>query len=170
MRIRPAKREDAAALLAIYAQYYDTPITFEYPPLPTAEDFARRVEETSAHYPYLVAEEEGAILGYAYAHRLREREAYRWAAELSVYVKREMRGRGLGRKLYETLMEQLKAQGVRMVYGCVTAPNPASEGLHEALGFQRCGVFHKSGYKCGKWLDVIWFEKQIGDTETAPEG
>jgi phosphinothricin acetyltransferase len=162
MTIRLATPADAGGILAVYARYYDTPITFEYPPLPTVEEFARRVEEISQSYPYLVAEEEGSIAGYAYAHALHEREAYQWAAECSIYLTPEAAGQGLGRRLYTLLLELLKAQGVRTAYGCVTAPNPASEGLHAALGFTLCGRFRRCGYKNGQWHDVLWLEKQMG--------
>lgn len=166
MLLRQATLEDAPAILAIYAQWMDTPITFEYT-LPSLEEFRDRIRETRATYPYLVAEEEGHILGYAYAHQLRERIAYRWAAELSIYLDRSARGRGVGSALYGRLCELLADQGVHMAYGCVTAPNPASEALHRSQGFRLCGTFHESGYKAGTWWDVLWFEKKLG-TEGQP--
>lgn len=168
MTIRLAAPEDAGELLAIYAQYIHTPITFEYT-LPTREEFARRVQETRAQYPYLVAEEGDRIVGYAYAHRLRERIAYQWAAELSIYLDPAARGRGTGKALYRRLLELLALQGVRTVYGCVTSPNPASQALHEGLGFALCGTFHRSGYKSGQWLDVLWYEKEIGAYDPDPQ-
>ena len=160
MSIRLARPEDGPALLAIYGQYIHTPITFEYE-LPTQEEFARRISSTLEGYPYLVWEEGGAPLGYAYAHREREREAYRWNAELSIYLDSRATGRGVGRALYTALMELLALQGVRTAYGAVTDPNPASEGLHQALGFRRLGVHQNTGYKNGRWHGVIWFEKAL---------
>ena len=166
-RIRFAAAADAPALLGIYGQYMDTPITFECA-LPSEEAFRGRVAEYGAACPYLVWEEDGRILGYAYAHRLGERAAYQWSAELSVYLDRDSRGRGLGRRLYGALLELLRLQGVRTVYGCVTVPNPASERLHEAMGFQRTGVWHRSGHKGGAWRDGTWFERPIAAYDAAP--
>ncbi|MEF2877421.1 MAG: N-acetyltransferase family protein [Blautia sp.] len=158
--IRMAKEEDVEKLLKIYGEYIHTPITFEYV-LPKVEEFKLRVRDTLKEYPYLVWEEEGELLGYAYAHRLRERAAYLHSAELTVYVAGRAVGKGVGRALYQALFQKLKEQGVRMVYGCVTRPNERSEGLHQSLGFALTGIFHKVGYKNGQWLDVSWFEKEL---------
>ncbi len=165
--IRLAHPSDAPALLAIYAQSIQTPVTFEYE-LPSLEEFRERIRDISACYPYLVLEEDGDILGYAYAHRLRERAAFAWDAELSVYLDDSTRGRGLGTELYTVLLELLRRQGVQAVYGCITSPNPASVALHERLGFRYCGAFHRTGYKDGQWWDVLWYEKQIGSGGTPP--
>ena len=165
--IRLAAAADAAALLGIYGQYIDTPITFECA-LPSEEAFRRRVAEYGAACPYLVWEEDGRILGYAYAHRLGERAAYQWSAELSIYLGRDSTGRGLGRRLYGALMELLRLQGVRTVYGCVTLPNAGSEGLHAAMGFRLTGTWHRAGFKCGAWRDVGWFEKTIAPYDPSP--
>lgn len=165
--IRFAAAADAAALLGIYGQYIDTPITFECA-LPSEEVFRRRVAEYGAACPYLVWEEDGRILGYAYAHRLGERAAYQWSAELSIYLGRDSTGRGLGRRLYGALMELLRLQGVRTAYGCVTLPNAGSEGLHAAMGFRLTGTWHRAGFKCGAWRDVGWFEKTIAPYDPSP--
>ena len=165
--IRFAAAADAAALLGIYGQYIDTPITFECT-LPSEEAFRRRVAEYGAACPYLVWEEDGRILGYAYAHRLGERAAYQWSAELSIYLGRDSTGRGLGRRLYGALMELLRLQGVRTAYGCVTLPNAGSEGLHAAMGFRLTGTWHRAGFKCGAWRDVGWFEKTIAPYDPSP--
>ncbi len=165
--IRFAAAADAAALLGIYGQYIDTPITFECA-LPSEEAFRRRVAEYGAACPYLVWEEDGRILGYAYAHRLGERAAYQWSAELSIYLGRDSTGRGLGRRLYGALMELLRLQGVRTAYGCVTLPNAGSEGLHAAMGFRLTGTWHRAGFKCGAWRDVGWFEKTIAPYDPSP--
>ena len=161
MKIRMASAADSSALLKIYAQYIHTPITFECA-LPTEADFTERIKNIIEYYPYLVCEENGKIIGFAYAHRQKEREAYQWNAELSVYIDRDFTTKGIGSKLYNILIELLKLQGVRTVYGGVTLPNPKSEGLHLSMGFHRCGVHRNTGYKCGKWHDVAWFEKTIG--------
>ncbi len=165
--IRPAVPDDAASLLAIYAQYIDAAVTFEYT-LPTEAEFRRRIGTTLAEYPYLVWEEDGRPLGYAYAHRFRERAAYRWGAELSVYVDKSAHGRGVGRALYEELMRLLALQGIKTVYGCITLPNEKSVGLHEALGFAAAGVFHAAGFKSGQWHDVIWYEKALAPFDERP--
>lgn len=169
MEIRFAAEEDARALLEIYGQYIDTPITFEYT-LPTAEEFAGRIREITAFYPYLVCVDEGKITGYAYAHRQKERAAYQWNAELSVYLDKNHCFQGLGRKMYGLLMELLKLQGIKTVYGVVTSPNAASEGLHEAMRFRRQGLFRNTGYKNGAWRDVVWFEKDIAPYDPEPRG
>ena len=169
MHIRLAVPADAPALLAIYAQYIETGITFEYP-LPSREEFARRIRTFGEAYPYLVWEEKGQILGYAYAHRQAERAAYQWNAELSVYLDRDHTGAGRGRRLYTALMELLRLQGIRTVYALVTLPNEKSEGLHRSLGFRLMGVQRSTGYKDGAWRDVAWFEKAIApyDPDPAP--
>ena len=168
MSLRFARVEDAGALLDIYGQYIDTPVTFEYT-LPSQAEFARRIRTISAEYPYLVWEEDGRPVGYAYAHRQRERAAYQWNAELSIYLDRERVSRGIGTALYTALMELLRLQGVRTVYGVVTLPNEKSEALHRSLGFVPAGVHHATGYKNGRWHDVGWFEKRILTTPGDPE-
>ena len=169
MHIRLAVPADAPALLAIYAQYIETGITFEYQ-LPSREEFARRIRTFGEAYPYLVWEEDGQITGYAYAHRQAERAAYQWNAELSVYLDRACTGAGRGRRLYTALMELLRLQGIRTVYALVTLPNEKSEGLHRSLGFRLMGVQRSTGYKDGAWRDVAWFEKAIApyDPDPAP--
>ena len=167
MTLRFAVPEDAAALLRVYAQYIDTDITFEYV-LPSPEEFAGRIRSFSQTYPYLVCEEEGRVVGYAYAHRLQERAAYQWNAELSIYLDRDARSRGLGRRLYTALMELLRLQGVKTAYAIVTLPNERSERLHEAMGFARIGVMHSTGYKNGAWHDVAYFEKALAPYENDP--
>ena len=167
MEIRIATEDDAAEALAVYSRYIGTPITFEYE-LPSVGEFARRIRSTLAEYPYLVYTEEERVRGYAYAHRLAEREAYRWGAELSVYLDSGVTSRGIGGVLYGVLIGLLKQQGVRTVYGCVTTPNPRSERLHEKLGFRRIGTLRRAGFKCGAWHDVTWFEKEIAVYDVPP--
>ena len=160
--IREAVPGDAPALLDIYAPYIrDTVITFEYD-VPTAEKFAARIEETAAAHPYLVCERDGQIIGYAYAHRIRERAASYWAAELSIYLAPEAQGQGVGTALYRCLIDLLEQQRLRILYGCVTLPNEKSQKLHEKLGFSLVGVWHGSGWKFDGWHDVGWFEKRLG--------
>ena len=129
---------------------------------------AKRIEKIVKDYPYLACEEDGAVIGYAYAHRHMVRAAYQWNAELSVYLDRNFTAKGLGKKFYTLLIEILKLQGIRTVYGGVTSPNVKSEALHKALGFTVLGTYHNTGYKNGQWHDVIWFEKQIAPYDAEP--
>lgn len=165
--VRFARPEDAAAALDVYAEYIDTPITFEYD-LPGEEEFAARIREFSSFYPYLVCEKDGRIAGFAYAHRHAQRAAYQWNAELTIYLGSAISGRGAGKILYRALMEILKRQGIHTVYGVVTAGNERSEALHREMGFRELGVFFKTGYKNGSWLDVVWFEKELLAYEKNP--
>ena len=156
--VRLARPEDAPALLEIYAPYVtETVVSFEYQ-VPTVEEFSSRVKNTLARHPYLVWEEGGRVLGYAYAHPYAARPAYQWGAELTVYLHPEACRRGIGRKLYGALFDLLRLQGVRTVYGCITAENEASVAMHTALGFGEAGRFRNAGYKQGRWLDVLWLE------------
>lgn len=168
-QLRFASESDVPALLSIYQQYIPTTITFEYE-LPSPAEFARRVSSVSEVYPYLVLEEEGAVLGYAYAHPIAERAAYGWGAELSVYLRPGAAGKGLGKRLYRVLIRLLRLQGVHTVYGLVASPNPASEGLHASLGFRVMGIQRSAGYKNGRWIDLLWFERAISpyDPDPAP--
>lgn len=166
IRFADAQR-DAEALLAVYAPYIATSVTFETA-LPTAEEFAGRIRGIQAAYPYLVLTDGDVAAGYAYAHRARDRAAYDWFAELSVYLRQAYTGRGLGKKLYALLMDLLALQNVQTAMGCVTAPNAASEALHASLGFRRVGVSRRAGYKDGAWHDVIWFERALGPYHVPP--
>ncbi len=166
--IRFVRPEDVRRLLEIYNQSIDTPITFEVE-LPSADDFLQRIKNISRDYPYIVWEMDGRVMGYAYAHRYKERSAYQWGAELSVYIDSGAVGHGGGRKLYGALIELLRLQNVKTVYGCVTAGNPASDGLHYAMGFHLAGTFKKAGFKNDRWHDVYWYEKSIGAYGDVPE-
>lgn len=169
LSIRRATADDAPALAAIYAPYVrDTAITFEYEP-PSAEEFARRIEHVLTKYPYLMAEAEGKVVGYAYAEAFRERPAYDLDVEMSIYLDQNYRGQGLGRALYRELEAQLAQQGIRNLYACITTSNdlndpyvpPTSPAFHLALGYTRVGTFRACGYKFGRWFDITWFEKQL---------
>lgn len=160
--IRRAAAGDAAALLDIYAPYIrETAITFEYD-VPAAEEFAARIGDIARTHPYLVCERDGRPVGYAYAHNIRERAAYDWAAELSVYLAPAAQRQGAGTALYRCLIDLLAMQNLRILYGCVTLPNEKSERLHEKLGFAPVGVWHGAGWKFGRWHDVGWLEKRLG--------
>lgn len=165
--IRFVSKADVPALLDIYRHYISTIVTFEYV-LPGGEEFARRVDAVSQVYPYLVLEQDGRVLGYAYAHPIAERAAYGWGAELSIYLHPDAAGRGAGTRLYRVLMELLRLQGVRTVYGLVASPNPASERLYASMGFDLMGVQRNAGYKNGSWIDLLWFEKAIAPYTPEP--
>ena len=167
--IRLVRETDAAEVLAIYDSYIkETAITFECE-TPSLDEFRNRIKEISSDYPYIVCLSDRRIIGYAYAHRQMERAAYQWNAELSVYIDKTCLRSGVGKALYNTLIEILQMQNVRNVYGGITSPNENSEKLHEHLGFKRLGVYHSTGYKCGAWHDVAWFEKTIGDYKLDPK-
>lgn len=168
MNLRFVTPADAPALRDIYAPYVqNTPLTFEVA-VPSREEFLRRVTATLQTYPYLAAEEDGEILGYAYAGRVRSREAYDWSAELSVYVRQDCRRKGLGRRLYGCLLELLTLQNVHIAYGLVALPNDASHGLHTAMGFRFLGRFSEMGYKMGAWRDIGWYEKILVPAQVPP--
>ena len=167
--IRPAGENDCGDILAIYAPYVqNTSITFEVE-TPRPEEFLERIRKIMATYPYLAAVAGGQVVGFAYAAELMERAAYQWNAALSVYLRNDYSGQGLGTALYRALIELLKLQNFQSVYGVVTLPNPASVRLHQRLGFRPVGHYEKGGYKCGAWHDVMFFEKHIGDHGLQPE-
>lgn len=167
MKIRFVTMNDIPNLLKIYDQYIETPITFEGT-LPSESEFTRRVVNIANEYPYLVCEEDGRLIGFAYAHRQLTRQAYQWNAELSVYLDKSYTSKGLGRTLYTCLMEILKLQNIKNTYALVTIPNEKSERLHLSMGFKPIGIYHNTGYKCGKWRDVTWYEKQITPYDAVP--
>ncbi len=164
IEIRNAQVEDAANLVAIYAPYVEkTAITFETQ-VPTVEDFKNRIKKTMKKFPYLVAIEEGQIVGYAYASTYYARAAYDWTVELSVYVQKEARGKGVGTLLYTALEEELTTRGFKNFLACIALPNPASIALHEKRGYEQVAHFKKVGYKFGTWHDIVWLQKSlVGD-------
>ena len=167
--IRDAAPTDGARLLEIYAYYVkNTAISFEYD-VPTLPEFEARIKNTLERYPYLAAEQNGIIEGYAYAHAFVGRTAYQWSAELSIYLDPGARGHGLGRKLYEALEQRLQSMGILNLYACIGYPETEDEYLtknsaefHAHLGFAEVGRFHRCGCKFGRWYDMIWMEKNIG--------
>lgn len=170
--IRLATTNDASACLAIYAPYVTaTAITFEYE-VPTLEDFTQRMETTLQTYPYLVAEQHGEIVGYAYASPLKTRPAYQWCVETSIYVKSSCKKHGIGKALYANLETLLTLQHVRTLYACISSPqaediylNHDSIHFHEHLQYRLVGTWHACGYKFATWYDVVWMEKQLLQTE-----
>lgn len=192
--IRMATPDDAMALLKIYEYYVkETAITFEYD-VPSVEEFRGRIEKVLEKYPYLVIESDThsekranaplnddvttntsskEILGYAYASSFHEREAYKWCAEMSIYLKKDQRRSGLGRMLYEDLERRLKDMGYLNLNACIGYPDEEDEHLtfasvrfHEKMGYSMVGEFHKCGYKFGRWYNMVWMEKLIGEHKT----
>lgn len=170
MKIEKVTEADAPALLEIYAPYVEqTAISFEYA-VPSAEEFRGRIRSISAKYPYIKAvDEAGVILGYAYAGAFKARAAYDWAVETTIYVRREHRGGGVGRTLYETLEHSLKAMGICNLNACIACTDHPDEHLtndsmffHRHMGYRLVGTFHGCGYKFGTWYDMVWMEKLIG--------
>jgi L-amino acid N-acyltransferase YncA len=166
--VRDASAADAAACAAIYAPYVTgTAITFETEP-PRESEMAARIETASSSYAWLVLEEEGRVVGYAYAGRFHARPAYRWACEVSVYLETGRRRTGGGRALYEALLARLRERGFRIAIAGMTLPNEASVGLHEALGFEPVGTYQRIGYKLGGWHDVAWLQRRLLDDDGEP--
>ena len=160
MNIRIATPEDAFAIQNIYRYYVDnTAITFELE-VPSVKEFQERITKTLERYPYLVAEEEGEVIAYAYAGIFYDRRAYDWSAEMSVYVQRGIHGKGVGTALYEKMEELLKKQNIVNLFACIT---------HAARGYEKKAHFEQCGYKLGKWWDIVWMQKVIASNEGKPE-
>ena len=167
--IRLARESDAEELLEIYRPYVETTsITFETE-VPTAEEFAGRIRDTLTKFPYLVIEEDGGILGYAYAHPFHQRAAYGWTVESSVYVRQDVRHGHIGSLLYQALMERLERQGVRNVCAVVTVPNGPSVAFHKRMGFTSAGILPNFGYKMGEWHGVEYLYHRLGPTGEPPK-
>jgi phosphinothricin acetyltransferase len=160
---------DGAGCAAVYAPYVsDGVASFEQEP-PGAAELSGRIERITERYPWLVAERDGEIAGYAYGTQHRERAAYRWAADVTVYVASDHHRRGIGRALYAALLELLVRQGIQVACAGITLPNDASVALHEACGFEQVGVYRRIGFKAGAWRDVGWWERElIARTESLP--
>jgi phosphinothricin acetyltransferase len=165
LRVEVAGTHHAGDIAAIYAPIVSSSvISFETEP-PSAEEMARRIEVTLAQYPWLVALVEGKVAGYAYAHAFAPRQAYAWSAETSIYVDSEFRGMGIGRILYDELLETLRQQGYCRAFAGIALPNQASVALHAAAGFTHIGTYRRVGWKMGAWHDVGWWELDL-----RPEG
>jgi L-amino acid N-acyltransferase YncA len=169
LKIRDADPQcDAAACAAIYAPHVEeSPTSFEER-APGVGEMAARIERLAASHAWLVAEQAGEVVGYAYACAHRERPAYRWAVDVSVYVAGEARGRGIGAALYRALFERLRERGFRVAFAGVTLPNPASVALHERLGFTAIGVAQGIGWKHGAWRDVGWYQLRLSPEAEDP--
>ena len=169
-RIRPAVLSDAERILEIYGHYIlNTAVTFEYE-IPSAEDFRGRMRKSMQRYPYLVAEKDGQVLGYAYARALIERPACDWACETTVYLDYAACKTGIGRAIYSALEDALRAMGITNLYASIAYPEIEDEYLtrnsaafHSHMGFREVGRFHNCGRKFGRWYHLIWVEKIIGE-------
>jgi len=162
-------RRDAAACAAIYAPHVEEGIASFEEVAPDEAETARRIERYSATHAWLVCERDGEVVGYAYAMPLRERPAYRWTIELSVYVAASHARQGVARELYEGLLDLMRRQGYRMALAGITLPNDASVRLHESFGFESIGVFRAVGWKAGGWRDVGWWRLALLPGEQAPD-
>ena len=172
--VRAATPQDAEQLLEIYTPFVISEdcsvsnVSFELT-APSLAEFRQRIVDISSKYPYLVGEKDGQILGYVYCHPYRERLAYQWSVEVTIYLAPAGQGKGLGRLLYETMEKLLCLQGVTMAYSCITVGNDHSIKMHEALGYRLIGTFSKSGCKNGQWLDTVWLEKQLQPCPKQPD-
>ncbi len=168
LTIRDATEQDAATCAAIYAPYVtDTVITFETEP-PTPAEMAARIAQAQRTHAWLVAEEHGRVIGYAYGGPFKARAAYRWSCEVSIYLEWGRRRTGAGRALYTALLDRLAQRGFRTVVAGMALPNEASVGLHRAMGFEPVGVYRRIGWKHGAWRDVAWVQRSIGPDEDPP--
>ncbi len=174
--IRVASVEDAAEILAIYAPYVEkTAITFEYE-VPSLEEFTERIRHTLEKYPYLVLVDNEVIEGYAYAGPFKERKAYDWAVETTIYLREDAKGKGYGKQLYYALEDALRKQHITNVNACIGYPETEDEYLtknsvqfHSHLGYETVGTFHNCGFKFGRWYHMVWMEKMIGEHNDKPE-
>jgi L-amino acid N-acyltransferase YncA len=167
-RIRLASEQDAESIRSIYTPYVlETAISFETVP-PTENEMRDRLAAGSTAFPWLLCENEGEVLGYAYASRHRERHAYRWAVDVAVYVDSRCHRRGVGRCLYSSLLPMLQALGYYQAYAGIALPNQSSVGLHEAMGFKRLAVYPDVGFKLGRWHDVGWWLLTLQEPVSEP--
>lgn len=168
--IRDAVLTDVERIREIYDYYVrHTAISFEYE-TPTREEMRERMRRTMARFPYLAAERDGVVQGYAYAGPFKERAAYDWCCELSIYLAQDARKCGMGRRLYAAMEERLRDMGVLNLYACITCPDREDEYVtrnsmefHSHLGFRQVAEFRSCGYKFGRWYNMIWMEKMIGE-------
>ncbi|MDO5519553.1 MAG: GNAT family N-acetyltransferase [bacterium] len=173
--IRVARIEDADKLLEIYAPYVlHTAISFEYD-VPTVEEFQQRMRTILSKYPYLVAEREGEIVGYAYAGPFKTRAAYDWAVETTIYIQKDKKKTGIGKELYQALEQALALQNILNLNACIGYPETEDEYLnknsvqfHKHLGYRFVGEFYQCGYKFNRWYNMVWMEKQIGVHKEVP--
>lgn len=169
MLIRLAELNDALEIHDIYAPYVEnTVISFEYE-VPTIDEMEARIRRISQCYPWIVLEDGGRILGYAYASKHRERASYRWSVDVSIYISKGFHSRDIGKALYASLLPVLKQQGYYNAYAGICLPNEKSVGIHEYFGFKKVAHYSKVGYKMGEWHDVGWWELILQDHNKIPD-
>jgi phosphinothricin acetyltransferase len=166
--IRTARDEDAATIHAIYAPSVSAGVATFETELPGVDAMRERLRARLQHYPWLVWEDAGEVLAYAYAGRFRERAAYDWIAETSIYVRADAQRRGIARQLYGVLLDVMRLQGITQAVGVITLPGVASVAMHEAMGFTSAGVWRQCGYKLGQWWDVGVWQKELQPAATPP--
>lgn len=167
--IRPLLPADVAYLLDIYRPFIEnSAVSFEAE-VPDLKNFTERLTGIANKFPFLVLEEMGQILGYAYAAQHRERAAYRWCVETSIYMHPNAKGKGLGKQLYSALLDQLILRKFTLAYALITQPNEASVAVHSSCGFTHLSMHKNAGFKLGKWHDVLWMEKELAPCETEPQ-
>ncbi|NLM45644.1 MAG: N-acetyltransferase [Firmicutes bacterium] len=175
MKIEKVTIEDAAELLQIYGYYIkNTAIAFDYD-VPTLGEFQQKIIDISSKYPFIKAVDNGEILGYAYANTFKDRKAYDWSVETTIYVKQDKRRMGIGKSLYLALEQALKNMGILNMNACIAVPQKedkfltfASYHFHKKMGFTLAGRFHKIGYKFNNWYDIVWMEKLLGEHPAFP--
>lgn len=169
IRIRDARAEDAGAIAAIYTPHVTRGVASFEEQAPTADDMRGRIANAGDTYPWIVAEDDGVVIGYAYAGRFRERSAFRWVVETTVYVADTAQRRGVGRLLYQALLDLLRDQGFTQAIAAISLPNDASIKLHERAGFRRAGVYRQAGWKLGRWIDVGFWQAQLREPGSPPD-
>lgn len=169
-RMRLAQASDASDIRNIYAPFItDSSVSFEYE-IPSVSDMENRILTTLTTYPWLVIEQNGLVVAYAYAGLHRARKAYQWSVETSVYIHHEYRKHKLATRIYTALLQLLEAQGYRNAFAGMTLPNPASEGFHTKMGFVPIGTYRDVGNKFGEWHSTMWMQLQLGKkTNEAPD-
>jgi phosphinothricin acetyltransferase len=166
--LRLATPSDAGDCLDIYRPFVETSHTTFETEVPTVDEFARRIESTLQIRPWIVAEENGRVIGYAYASPIKDRIAYQWSVEVAIYVTPESRGHGVGRSLYAALFRCLAGQGFVNAVGIIALPNAPSIALHESLGFEKISHLKSIGYKLGAWHDTTWWQKRLASPPAEP--
>lgn len=164
--IRLATADDAAAIVEIYRPSIENSTTSFETVVPSVDEMRQRIESCLERYPWIVDEDQNGLRGYAYAGSHHVRAAYRWSANVSVYVDQHAQRQGVARRLYLTLFAILEQQGIRRALAGITVPNPASHEFHSSLGFELVGVYTQVGYKLGNWLDVSWLQRPLGEGAT----
>ena len=165
---RRVRENDAKACLRIYRPYVEkTAISFEED-VPSVKIMRQRIQHSSRQYPWLIYEQDSKVAGYAYASGFRPRPAYRWSAEVTIYITEKIKGTGIAQCLYQKLFEILIKQGFHNAIAVITEPNPESEKFHQKMGFRRIGVFQSVGYKLNRWHNIGWWQKQLQTTEQQP--